>query len=109
MSALSETDLDGLLKQLRNSKANGDPTKYLAFISVADAHAIAAQIDALRASIIHTVNSHDALITALKEAREYFAERADADQPHGYDHPVGNAEMTLLVEIDAALAKAGAA
>lgn len=76
--------------------------KSLAKLAERDLAALRAERDGLRAA-----NSHDALITALKEAREYFAERADADQPHGYDHSIGNTEMALLVEIDAALAKAG--
>lgn len=50
----------------------------------------------------------DALVAALREAREYFAERADAEYTTESASPVGNTEMSLLVEIDEALKKAGA-
>lgn len=49
-----------------------------------------------------------ALSAALREAREYFAERADAEYTTDSAGPKGNAEMSLLVEIDEALKKAGA-
>ncbi|PSH68564.1 hypothetical protein CU102_12430 [Phyllobacterium brassicacearum] len=46
------------------------------------------------------------MISALQEAHEYFAERADAD--HNGISYVPNAEMRLQVEIEEALRRAGA-
>lgn len=38
----------------------------------------------------------------LRECEEYFDQRADADQPSGLS-PIPNEEMTLLMEVRAAL------
>lgn len=43
---------------------------------------------------------------ALERAREYFAERAEAEYFTDRASPVPNEEMRILVEIDEALAKA---
>ncbi|MBZ9653512.1 hypothetical protein [Phyllobacterium lublinensis] len=48
----------------------------------------------------------EAMISALQEAHEYFAERADAD--HNGISYVANTEMRLQLEIEQALRKAGA-
>ena len=45
------------------------------------------------------------LLEALRECREYFDQRADADQPSGLQ-PIPNEEATILVGIDAAIASA---
>jgi hypothetical protein len=42
------------------------------------------------------------LEAALDECREYFEDRADADQEPGDSYPRGNEEMKLLVTIDQA-------
>lgn len=63
-------------------------------------------IEANAAFIVRAVNSHDDLVAALKEAREYVAERADAEYLPG--GPVGNEEMRLLVSINDALERSGA-
>lgn len=54
------------------------------------------QDEATTEFIVRAVNSHDALVKALRECEDYFDQRADADcvgDPAAY---VGNREMTLL-------------
>lgn len=48
----------------------------------------------------------DAVSGALRECREYFDQRADADQPIG-SHPIANEELKMLILIDEALASIG--
>jgi hypothetical protein len=48
------------------------------------------------------VHENDQMRAALLECREYFDERADADQPSG-SQPIPNEEMRLLMEIDGVL------
>ena len=55
-----------------------------------------------------TWNMHDELIEALEDTREYFDGRADAEYFADSATPVVNEEMRLQVQIEAALAKAGA-
>ena len=48
-------------------------------------------------------SAQEELLKVLALVREYFDERADADQPAGCDCPIPNEEMTLLVAIDTVL------
>ena len=46
------------------------------------------------------------LLEALQEAEEYFDQRADAEYFPSAAAPIGNAEMTILVGVRAAIAEA---
>lgn len=59
----------------------------------------------LKSGMIEKWNKRPAeekLIVVLQNVREYFDQRADADQPSG-SHAIANEEMGLLMEIDEVL------
>jgi len=52
------------------------------------------------------ISASPEMFEALEEMEEYLDQRADADQPPGYDAPIGNEEMRLLMTVRSALSKA---
>jgi len=78
-----------LVARLGNAKTNGDPAKYLAGITVAEAHEAAARILALEADKVE-------LVEALSKARPYIEKVIE-------EHAFSRIELD---EIDAILAKA---
>jgi hypothetical protein len=63
--------------------------------------------NAARARLTQLEAENARLRDALEECREYFDDRADASIEPGDSYFHGNAEMTLLVTIDAALGREG--
>lgn len=55
--------------------------------------------------IVRARNSYNAMLSALLQAEDYFDARADV-KDGSYGVPEPNAEMTILTEIRAAIAKA---
>ena len=58
------------------------------------------------ALIVKSVNGYDDLVGILEDVREYFADCADADAEGDPMEFKPNKEMTILTEIEQALAKA---
>lgn len=55
--------------------------------------------------IVRAVNSHDAVVEALRSAREYFDQRSEAD--HNGHKFIANEAMQLCMQIDEALSLVG--
>jgi hypothetical protein len=65
------TTIDELIEKHRSARANGDPAKYLAGISVAEAHATAAALTSLQERS-----------RKLEEAARAFVAKFDECKPH---------------------------
>ena len=66
--------MNDIVERLLAAKANGGPTKYIAGLSVAEAHEAAAEIQSLRTQL----KERDGLLGQVKALREALEEIVDA-------------------------------